>query len=134
MQIIQLRISSPTLTFILDRVTSVKLHAQGFLEICTYWGLIDLLYGTSVTTMSSYRLATCQDPNRDFCMLDLLQSECYWSVIFRLKHIQYARIRYPYVTENYIIYSNLTNTFMKKFPNSLSLSKTWNIRDTIQFV
>ena len=77
MQIIQLRISSPTLTFILDRVTSVKLHAQGFLEICTYCGLIDLLYGTSVTTMSSYRLATCQDPNRDFCMLDLLQSECY---------------------------------------------------------
>ena len=104
-QIIQVRIIL-TRTFILGRWTSLGLYAQGLLEISTYCGL----------TPTNPRNHT--EPITDWQHTKIRPE------IFRLKHIQYAKITYPCVTENYVMYSNLTDTLVKRFSNSLSQTKT----------
>ena len=52
MQIIQPRILFQTLTFILGRATSLRLHAQRYFEISTYSGHIDSPQGTLIPQRS----------------------------------------------------------------------------------
>ena len=119
-QIIQVSFFFLTLTFNVGRATSAwspTMVAQGFLEFSTYCGHIDFLWGTSVTTLSSTawqhakistEILTCWI----CCNLTLLISDIH------IGHIQYAKITCQCVTENYTIYSDLTVTLTKRFPNS----------------
>ena len=104
-QIIQVRIIL-TPTFILGSLTSLGLNAQRPLEIPTYCG------------------PTPRNPCNHTEPITDRQHTKTCPEIFRPKHIQYAKITYPCGTENYVIYSNLTNTPVKRFSNSLSQMKT----------
>ena len=104
-QIIQVRIIL-TPTFILGSLTSLGPNAQGPLEIPTHCGLTPRNPCNHTEPITDWQhTKTCPE-------------------IFRPKHIQYAKITYPCVTENYVIYSNLTDTLVKRFSNSLSQTKT----------
>ena len=69
-------------------------------------------------------MAIRQDPHRDLGMLDLLQS---WNYLSDWNTSNVPEC----VTDNCATYSNLTD--MKRFPNSLSQVKTYNVGNTIHF-